>query len=328
MAELSKGAELASIRAQFATAHEEFRAVAVLDGRTPRQSLVWRLYGLSKQVFEGDCRVERPSEENTTMFYKWDAWKAVSGVSREDAMRKFLENMSSFRALQTGVDDTEEAEIKQKRGILYKKRDVMSGWRPRLFELTAEGALQYFVESDGKLESVPKMVYDLGSMHVKALPSVQFEDVELFPFSMTKTDASKEEVCRVASTSKSDTADWLEKIQTAMAVRASVSMSTPSKKAINGKDAGKGSSMKNPIAKSSETSRETLFNRAGGGPNGSGNGSGTGSEAAQAAQAARSSIMKRPKFDEEDEHGGEMVGGGAGPSWDEVGDDNDIEVHH
>ena len=49
-----------------------------------------KLYGLSKQVSEGTCRMPRPPSSNIILSCKWDSWTSCANLSREEAMTQFV----------------------------------------------------------------------------------------------------------------------------------------------------------------------------------------------------------------------------------------------
>lgn len=54
---------------------------------------------LYKQATIGDCNIPRPGGFlNFEANAKWDAWNALKGVSKEDAMRRYVEAIDSQKA--------------------------------------------------------------------------------------------------------------------------------------------------------------------------------------------------------------------------------------
>ena len=54
------------------------------------------LYSCYKQVNVGDCTGERPGMFNMVARQKFDAWKAVSGMGKEQAMKKYIDVVANF----------------------------------------------------------------------------------------------------------------------------------------------------------------------------------------------------------------------------------------
>jgi diazepam-binding inhibitor (GABA receptor modulating acyl-CoA-binding protein) len=50
-----------------------------------------QFYAHFKQANEGDVKGERPGAFNFTAKYKYDAWKKLEGMSKEDAQKKYVE---------------------------------------------------------------------------------------------------------------------------------------------------------------------------------------------------------------------------------------------
>jgi diazepam-binding inhibitor (GABA receptor modulator, acyl-CoA-binding protein) len=57
------------------------------------------LYALFKQANVGDVNTARPGMMDFKGKAKWDAWKKVEGMSKEDAMDKYVELVKSLQAL-------------------------------------------------------------------------------------------------------------------------------------------------------------------------------------------------------------------------------------
>lgn len=49
------------------------------------------LYGLYKQAVEGDVQGKRPGFTDMVGRAKYDAWAKLKGLSREEAMRKYID---------------------------------------------------------------------------------------------------------------------------------------------------------------------------------------------------------------------------------------------
>lgn len=56
------------------------------------------LYACYKQVNEGDCKGERPGFFNLVARKKYDAWKAVEGLGKEEAMQRYIDVVDSQAA--------------------------------------------------------------------------------------------------------------------------------------------------------------------------------------------------------------------------------------
>ncbi|KAK6263479.1 hypothetical protein QUC31_009295 [Theobroma cacao] len=76
-----------------ATSKEEFeeyaeKAKTLPETTTNENKLI--LYGLFKQATVGPVNTSRPGMFHMRERYKWDAWKAVEGKSKEEAMSDYI----------------------------------------------------------------------------------------------------------------------------------------------------------------------------------------------------------------------------------------------
>jgi len=62
------------------------------------------LYGLFKQANVGDVNTPRPSMIDFKGKAKWDAWKKVEGVSKAEAMERYVDLVKSLKALHALYD--------------------------------------------------------------------------------------------------------------------------------------------------------------------------------------------------------------------------------
>jgi hypothetical protein len=185
--------------------------------------------------------------ENFILTSKWQAWQAMRGKSREQAINEFLTEYDRWEAggnagilpstssqqqprpslapsnsgLANAVSLGAPASTKRgsvltiqgviKEGTLYKQRDVFKGWRPRKFVLQ-EGFLHYYLEPE---DVSPRRSMDIAGCKVIAEKSGKFgeNDLELFPFVISHIKASK--VYTLAADSKAEADDWIAKISAA-----------------------------------------------------------------------------------------------------------------
>ena len=81
------------------TARAPSSAVAGPHHRTPASARARARAALYKQATIGDCNIPRPGGFlNFEANAKWDAWNALKGVSKEDAMRQYAEAIDSQKA--------------------------------------------------------------------------------------------------------------------------------------------------------------------------------------------------------------------------------------
>lgn len=76
-----------SVQAEFETAVARVNGLA----RAPGNDVLLALYGLYKQATAGDATGKRPGMMDLRGRAKYDAWAGRKGMSREDAMRAYIE---------------------------------------------------------------------------------------------------------------------------------------------------------------------------------------------------------------------------------------------
>jgi pimeloyl-ACP methyl ester carboxylesterase/acyl-CoA-binding protein len=97
----SKAAELAvaspaqesSLKQRFEQAVEKIRAAPADGPFKPTNELKLKMYALYRQATDGDVRGKRPGMLDVVARYKYDAWTMAKGLSTEEAMRKYLEEV-------------------------------------------------------------------------------------------------------------------------------------------------------------------------------------------------------------------------------------------
>jgi diazepam-binding inhibitor (GABA receptor modulating acyl-CoA-binding protein) len=77
---------------------EAFESAGRRAKELPRQSndRLLELYGLFKQATEGDVTGDRPGGFDFKGAAKYDAWESRRGMSRDDAMRAYVELVDSL----------------------------------------------------------------------------------------------------------------------------------------------------------------------------------------------------------------------------------------
>eukprot|EP00743_Colponemidia_sp_Colp-15_P002100 GILK01002280.1.p1 GENE.GILK01002280.1~~GILK01002280.1.p1 ORF type:complete len:118 (-),score=13.02 GILK01002280.1:97-405(-) len=53
-------------------------------------------YGLFKQATEGKCTQKAPSRLKPVDRYKWESWNKLGSISKDDAMRKYLQELEKL----------------------------------------------------------------------------------------------------------------------------------------------------------------------------------------------------------------------------------------
>ncbi|XP_059163463.1 acyl-CoA-binding protein-like isoform X2 [Physella acuta] len=55
------------------------------------------IYGLYKQGTVGDCNTDRPGLFDMKGKAKWDAWNALKGKSKDDAMKEYVAKVDELK---------------------------------------------------------------------------------------------------------------------------------------------------------------------------------------------------------------------------------------
>ncbi|MFN8671712.1 MAG: acyl-CoA-binding protein [Candidatus Sericytochromatia bacterium] len=79
---------------------EKFEEAAVNSKKLPSQSNdnLLKLYALYKQATEGDVSGSKPSMFDFKGVAKYDAWEAKKGLSKEDAMKEYIDLVGKLGA--------------------------------------------------------------------------------------------------------------------------------------------------------------------------------------------------------------------------------------
>ena len=62
----------------------------------PDNSTLLQIYALYKQATEGDVTGEKPGFSDLVGRAKWDAWNKLAGLSKEEAMRQYVDLITSL----------------------------------------------------------------------------------------------------------------------------------------------------------------------------------------------------------------------------------------
>jgi diazepam-binding inhibitor (GABA receptor modulating acyl-CoA-binding protein) len=79
---------------------EQFDAAVAESMRFPERpdnNTLLKLYALFKQGTNGEAAGERPAMTDFIARAKYDAWAAIAGTSREDAMRQYVDLIDSLK---------------------------------------------------------------------------------------------------------------------------------------------------------------------------------------------------------------------------------------
>ncbi len=62
----------------------------------PDNATLLQLYGLYKQVTEGDISTQKPGFSDLVGRAKWDAWNKLKGTAADDARRRYIALVASL----------------------------------------------------------------------------------------------------------------------------------------------------------------------------------------------------------------------------------------
>jgi diazepam-binding inhibitor (GABA receptor modulator, acyl-CoA-binding protein) len=78
---------------------QEFEQAVSSSKQLPDQSNenLLKLYGLFKQVTEGDVNIEKPANMfDFKGIAKYNAWESLKGTSKEDAMKQYIQTVKEL----------------------------------------------------------------------------------------------------------------------------------------------------------------------------------------------------------------------------------------
>ncbi|XP_059163462.1 acyl-CoA-binding protein-like isoform X1 [Physella acuta] len=84
---------MSNIEEQFKVAAEEVTKLT----SEPTNDEKLAIYGLYKQGTVGDCNTDRPGLFDMKGKAKWDAWNALKGKSKDDAMKEYVAKVDELK---------------------------------------------------------------------------------------------------------------------------------------------------------------------------------------------------------------------------------------
>jgi acyl-CoA-binding protein len=84
---------MTDLKAEFEKAQAESRNLP----QRPDNMTLLKIYALFKQATSGDAQGERPGVTDLVGRAKWDAWHALGGTGREDAMRRYIDLIEELK---------------------------------------------------------------------------------------------------------------------------------------------------------------------------------------------------------------------------------------
>ena len=85
-----------SLAEQFAAAVEKVRAAPADGPLKPSNEMKLKMYALFRQAQDGDVQGKRPGLMDVVGRFKYDAWTALKGMSRDDAMRQYVAEIENL----------------------------------------------------------------------------------------------------------------------------------------------------------------------------------------------------------------------------------------
>lgn len=81
---------MSDLAQQFRAAVDQVQNAPANGGFKPSNEYKLQMYSLYKQATEGDVQGKRPGMLDLVGRYKYDAWAALKGTSRDEAMRRYI----------------------------------------------------------------------------------------------------------------------------------------------------------------------------------------------------------------------------------------------
>lgn len=84
------------LKQRFEAAVQKVRSAPAEGPFKPSNEMKLKMYALYRQAQDGDVQGKRPGIMDVVGRYKYDAWAALKGVSREDAMRRYIDEVEAL----------------------------------------------------------------------------------------------------------------------------------------------------------------------------------------------------------------------------------------
>lgn len=89
---------MSDLQTQFNEAVEKVRNAPEDGNFKPSNEYKLKMYALYRQATDGDVSGKRPGMLNVIERAKYDAWAEVKGMSREDAMQAYIDEVNKVEA--------------------------------------------------------------------------------------------------------------------------------------------------------------------------------------------------------------------------------------
>jgi len=87
---------MSTLEAEFKAAVEKVRTAPSDGPLKPSNELKLKMYALFRQATDGDVQGKRPGMLDVVGRFKYDAWAAVKGTSRDEAMRRYIAEIATL----------------------------------------------------------------------------------------------------------------------------------------------------------------------------------------------------------------------------------------
>nr|MBV6630557.1 acyl-CoA-binding protein [Oceanococcus sp. HetDA_MAG_MS8] len=87
---------MSDLKAQFEAAVEKVRTAPADGPLKPSNEEKLKMYALFRQAKDGDVSGKRPGMLDPVGRFKYDAWANLKGMSQEEAMQKYVDQVDSF----------------------------------------------------------------------------------------------------------------------------------------------------------------------------------------------------------------------------------------
>jgi len=84
---------MSDLQSQFEQASKDVKTLS----SKPSNNDLLSLYSLYKQGSDGDCTGKRPGFTDIKGRAKFDAWKKINGLSKDDAMQQYIDKVAALQ---------------------------------------------------------------------------------------------------------------------------------------------------------------------------------------------------------------------------------------
>lgn len=89
---------MSDLKAEFDAVVEKVRNAPAEGSFKPSNEVKLQMYALFRQATDGDVSGKRPGMLDPVGRFKYDAWAKMAGMSREDAMRKYIDAVAKIES--------------------------------------------------------------------------------------------------------------------------------------------------------------------------------------------------------------------------------------